>query len=317
MADPFQVLVVDDSPTQQMQIQMVLEQGGYRVRLAANGLKALEAIGEEMPAIVVTDLQMPELNGLELVAEIKLRYPSLPVILTTAVGSESIAAKALHAGATSYVPKRELAEFLCDTVQQVLAVTHPSGGSDAGVSSSISRLQLEFTIGNAEELVPGIIARIERALDELTFCDEMEWMQIAMALDEAIVNAIFHGNLDVSTDLRQVDDGKPFVQLVETRKHQDPYRDRQVVIAVDADPDEVTFVIRDQGNGFDASDLPDPTDPANLECAGGRGLLLIHSFMDEVRHNDVGNEITMVKRKADPNARPADEEDDDEVESAG
>jgi anti-sigma regulatory factor (Ser/Thr protein kinase) len=48
--------------------------------------------------------------------------------------------------------------------------------------------------------------------------------------------------------------------------------------------------------------LRDPTDPENLEKAGGRGLLLINAFMDEVRHNEKGNEITMVKKKVDPEA---------------
>jgi anti-sigma regulatory factor (Ser/Thr protein kinase) len=43
--------------------------------------------------------------------------------------------------------------------------------------------------------------------------------------------------------------------------------------------------------------LRDPTDPENLERAGGRGLLLINAFMDEVVHNDRGNEITMLKRR--------------------
>ena len=59
----------------------------------------------------------------------------------------------------------------------------------------------------------------------------------------------------------------------------------------------VEFVIRDEGPGFDLSGLPDPTDPENLAKVSGRGLLLINAFMDEVRHNDQGNEITMVKKK--------------------
>jgi CheY-like chemotaxis protein/anti-sigma regulatory factor (Ser/Thr protein kinase) len=309
MTNPQTVLVVDDSPTQLMQIRMVLEAGGYRTTSASNGLEALDAIVGEMPDIVVTDLQMPELNGLELVAEIKVRYPALPVILTTGVGSEEIAAEALHLGATSYVPKRELGEFLCETVRQVLDVVHPEN-APGEATGAIVRSDVHFEIGNSESLVPGIIARMEQTLLELRFCDEMEWMQIAMALDEAIVNAIFHGNLEVSTDLRQLDDGKPFVELVELRKTRSPFRERRVHISLTATRDRATFVIRDQGRGFDVSDLPDPTDPANLERAGGRGLLLIHSFMDEVRHNPIGNEITMVKYKADPMA-PRDDEDEE------
>jgi anti-sigma regulatory factor (Ser/Thr protein kinase) len=62
--------------------------------------------------------------------------------------------------------------------------------------------------------------------------------------------------------------------------------------------DEVMVLVRDEGKGFDPDSLPDPTEPENLERAYGRGMLLIRTFMDEVRHNERGNEITMVKRRS-------------------
>ena len=60
--------------------------------------------------------------------------------------------------------------------------------------------------------------------------------------------------------------------------------------------DDATFVVRDQGPGFDPASLPDPTDPENLEKASGRGLLLMRTFMDSVEYNSAGNEVTMIKR---------------------
>ena len=57
---------------------------------------------------------------------------------------------------------------------------------------------------------------------------------------------------------------------------------------------EATFVVRDEGPGFDVDSLPDPRDPENLTKPSGRGVLLIRTFMDEVRFNEKGNEITMV-----------------------
>jgi anti-sigma regulatory factor (Ser/Thr protein kinase) len=58
---------------------------------------------------------------------------------------------------------------------------------------------------------------------------------------------------------------------------------------------DAKFIVRDEGPGFDPHGLPDPTDPANLEKASGRGLLLMRTFMDSVSFNDLGNEVTMVK----------------------
>jgi anti-sigma regulatory factor (Ser/Thr protein kinase) len=64
-------------------------------------------------------------------------------------------------------------------------------------------------------------------------------------------------------------------------------------------PGEAVCVIRDEGTGFDRATLPDPTDPAQLEKASGRGLVLMRTFCDEVNFNEAGNEVTLVKRMAD------------------
>ncbi|MCH1442051.1 MAG: response regulator, partial [Rubripirellula sp.] len=71
MPDPSHILVVDDSPTQLRQIQFLLEREGFVVQSALDGVQALASIEDNMPMLVVTDLQMPEMNGLELVASVK------------------------------------------------------------------------------------------------------------------------------------------------------------------------------------------------------------------------------------------------------
>jgi len=305
------VLVVDDSPTQQLQIQLLLESEGYRVSLANDGLEALSAIAMERPDLVVTDLQMPHMNGLELVSAIKDQYSNIPVILATAVGSETIAAAALQKGASSYVPKSNLATGLAPIVHQVLSLSLEAK-SQREIDGCIESIEIKLRLENDETLVPSVIARLEKAACEIDFCDEMLWMQIAMALDEALVNAIFHGNLEVSSELRQIDDGKPFVDLVKQRKAMPPYQDRRVAVEMRVDREKARFMIADEGPGFNVANLPDPTDPANLEKAGGRGLLLIHSFMDEVVHNEKGNQITMLKLKSSGEGYDDGDDDDDD-----
>jgi CheY-like chemotaxis protein/anti-sigma regulatory factor (Ser/Thr protein kinase) len=296
MSEPDHILVVDDSPTQLRQMQIVLEKDGFLVKTAVDGKDAMQSIQAKAPLMVVTDLQMPEMNGLELVAAVRGSTPSIPVILTTSQGSEEIAAKALRDGAASYVPKRDLNNALIPVVRQVLAVNQA-----AQSVREVAKFAIESTITlrleNEEVLVPKVIARLELPMVELDLFDEGERMQIAMALDEAILNAMIHGNLEVSSELRQTDDGKPYNDLIEKRKQTSPYRDRRVIVHMHASVESATIVVRDEGPGFDAEALRDPTDPENLERAGGRGLLLINAFMDEVRHNDRGNEITMIKRK--------------------
>lgn len=296
MSESNHILVVDDSPTQLRQIQMVLEKDGFTVRTASSGSMALEAIKSDPPTVVITDLQMPEMDGFQLVATVRETAPAVPVIVTTAQGSEEIVAKVLRHGASSYVPKRDLHSELIPVVRQVLAINEISL-SVRRVAKFAVESSIKLCLENDEGLIPSVIARLELPLVELDLFDDGERMQIAMAMDESLLNAIVHGNLEVSSDLREIDDGKPYTKLINQRKGEAPYNQRRVMVALQATTQEATITIRDEGPGFDRESLRDPTDPDNLELCGGRGLMLINAFMDEVKHNEIGNEITMIKRK--------------------
>jgi anti-sigma regulatory factor (Ser/Thr protein kinase) len=81
-----------------------------------------------------------------------------------------------------------------------------------------------------------------------------------------------------------------------------PYSQRRIHVKARYSPDSAVFCIRDEGPGFNRQELPDPTDPSNIERPCGRGLLLMQTFMDEVEYNSSGNEVTMTKRRRDPSA---------------
>ncbi|MEO8493547.1 MAG: response regulator [Planctomycetota bacterium] len=290
------ILLVEDSPTQAAHMQFILEDAGYRVVLAANGRAGLEQVRAEQPLLVVTDLHMPEMNGLELVEQLRREFATLPVILTTAAGTEDIAAEALHKGAASYVPKRSAETMLVETVRQILALALPDRLARKLVECQTSS-QLTFSLYNDDSLVPAVIARIRDQLQDMQICDNAGLMPVATALDEALVNAMIHGNLEVSSKLRDENGGKPYRQQITERRAASPYRDRLVHVKLTTTRDEARVVILDEGPGFDPTQIPDPRDPANIEKVSGRGLLLIHTFMDAVSHNEQGNEITMIKRR--------------------
>src|SRR5262245_6293571 len=121
------VLVVDDNAFDRNLAGKLLEKdSGLTAVYASDGKEGLDVIDREQPALVLTDMQMPEMTGLELVEEIKSKHPNLPVILMTAHGSEDIAIQALRKGAASYVPKRDLAKDLVETVENLLATVTAS-----------------------------------------------------------------------------------------------------------------------------------------------------------------------------------------------
>jgi CheY-like chemotaxis protein len=296
------ILIVDDSPVDRRLAGGLLEkhigpddETCLQVVFASNGKEALAVLAREQPDLVLTDLQMPELNGLELVEEVKARYPGIPIILMTAHGSEEIAIQALQRGAASYVPKRNLAQDLLDTVDNILAVAgarrHERRLLDECWVQTESLFRLPSDLAN----IPPLISYLQDNLTRLKVCDENGLIRVAVALREALSNAILHGNLEIDSALRDDNDAAYFA-LIASRSNEEPYEDRFVHIAAKESRHEAVYVIRDEGPGFDMSKLPDPLDPANLENISGRGLLLIRTFMDEVRHNKAGNEITMIKR---------------------
>jgi anti-sigma regulatory factor (Ser/Thr protein kinase) len=120
-------------------------------------------------------------------------------------------------------------------------------------------------------------------------------MRVGVALEEALVNALFHGNLEVDSELRE-QDNEAYHAVAEERRGQSPYRNRKIFVDAHLSREKAVFVIRDEGPGFDPESLPDPTDPANLERVSGRGVFLMKTFMDELRFNPSGNQVTLTKR---------------------
>src|SRR5262249_39790645 len=154
-------------------------------------------IAAEKPDIVISDLRMPDMNGLELVEAIRNQYPGLPVILMTAHGSEETAMQALRTGATNYVPKRNLARELVATVNSVLEIA----GSDRGQQQLLRCLvqaEAHYELDNDLRAIPALLEQLEIGVTRMQLCDRTGWMRIAVALREAVTNAIYHGNLELT-----------------------------------------------------------------------------------------------------------------------
>jgi CheY-like chemotaxis protein/anti-sigma regulatory factor (Ser/Thr protein kinase) len=300
------ILVVDDSPLDRLLAGGLLEKDGqWVIDYATNGTSALDKLREARFDLVLTDLVMPGMDGLELVAAIRCHHRSVPVILMTSKGTEEIAVRALHAGAASYVPKRLLAQELAETVRRVLAVSSRHLVK-ARLLGCMTEHSCSFELGNDVALVESLVVYLQDSAIQMQLCDEADVTRIGVALEEAMVNALFHGNLQIGSELRGEDD-HAYYALIARRRNEAPFRDRKIHVSAKLTRGEGVFVIRDEGSGFDPSDLPDPDDPSALERASGRGLLLMRAFMDDVSYDPTGSTVTLVKRR-NANASPVAEE---------
>jgi len=114
------ILIVDDEEGMRRLLGRILTKEGYDTTTAANGAEALRLVASERFDLVVTDIKMPEMDGLQLLQEIREFEPSLPVIVITAYGTIENAVQALRAGAYDYIAKPFETDEIKLTVAKVL-----------------------------------------------------------------------------------------------------------------------------------------------------------------------------------------------------
>jgi CheY-like chemotaxis protein len=290
------VLIVDDSPIDRSLAGGLLQkQGKCDVVFAQDGQEGLRSIHDLHPDLVLTDMQMPVMDGLEMVVKARNDHVQTPIILMTAAGSEDLAVEALRLGASSYVPKHSLAKRLVDTARMVLAAANDDRQQSLLMGRLESHVEL-FRLHSTVEECRAISRYLQASIARIWNLSTTSRLRIGLVLEEALLNALYHGNLEVSSTLKELPD-KSFYDLALQRQTELPYSVRRIHVRFEVTPAETIFVIRDEGNGFNVANLPDPTDSENITRASGRGVMLMHAFMDEVHYNDRGNEVTLIKKK--------------------
>lgn len=304
------ILIVDDSLLERLLAERLLtKDSSYEVELAESGQQALERIAASPPDIVVTDLVMPDISGVELVRTIRHRYERIPVILMTAYGDESVAIEALEAGAASYVPKARRAERLLETVRRVAEHAEIDRHRER-LSQCIFEYECHFALDNERGLIHELARYVQHLMAHIGFGDTVERVRVGEAFEEALLYALYHGNLEISevelAEVRNELDDHLLQRLVEERLRDPWIRQRKLIAQVHITASEARLVIRDQGRGFEGHTLDallssDGEPASSFDAGHDRGMTLIHALMDEIAYN--ANELTMIKRS--PRAVPA------------
>ncbi|HQX48715.1 MAG TPA: response regulator [Planctomycetaceae bacterium] len=285
------LIVVDDVATDRMRIAGLASRWmDSTVLQASDGKTALQMIELHQPDIVLTDLHMPEMNGLQLVQEIREQYPYIPVILMTADGSEEIAAMALQQGAASYVPKRNLAQNLERTLQQV-HVTARDSQIQPDILHQIQSTKTELLLYSERSSIRSTVGLLVNFLRCLPLGDETQRLRTGIAIEEAMLNAYYHGNFDVASAAGATP--QKYDAIVAERAGDKDYALRRIFVSADITRERAIFVVRDEGKGFD----PIPFLSGRLKPLDDRhrGIQLMATIMDELTYNAAGNEVTMIR----------------------
>jgi DNA-binding response OmpR family regulator len=277
MPNANRILIVDDDPDIHHLLAAALKDKNYLIEDQYDGLKALSFLEGQPCDLVITDVRMPGLDGLELLRRIHAVRPGAKVLVMTAESTPATAISSLRDQAVGYFTKPFSLDEVAETVALALSAPAPEG--DIEVLSAVQQwiaLQLRCKLEIADRLVPFL-----REL--VTDLSVQEREDIGTAFRELLMNAIEHGaGKDPSKTVR--------VDYVRTTKF-------------------VIYKILDPGEGFSFNNLPhaavsNEPDAPYQHCEirdklglrpGGFGILLTRHLADELIYNEKGNEVLLIK----------------------
>ncbi len=256
------ILIIDDHDDLSAALTGDFEEHGYIVVSTENRDEAVRLHEENSFDLVITDLDGSSLNSNEDGVDGVEGLPCLPEPVPGARSNY----KAFKICLANYCAE----DFEEKEIEHVVKLTldHKAKFIDRGPDLKDRREKIDFEVPSLITLMDDILEYLMKRVEKLGVV-RPEKSNLFVALDEAFVNAVKHGN--------------------KFDKH------KMVRISVEITPKRASFTIEDEGEGFDVSTIPDPTDPENLLKTSGRGVMFIYNIMDEVSYNQRGNRLTMVK----------------------
>ncbi|HVF56541.1 MAG TPA: ATP-binding protein [Pyrinomonadaceae bacterium] len=261
------ILIVDGNVELRTVLSEVLGELGHEVVALGDRNEAIAREDLEEFDLIISDLTEDDDGGMQIISDLKLKRLFVPVVVSSEDIHHNGIVKAFKLGAANYVRKPFDKEELRSIVEKTLGYKLRFV-EDLKVLPFV-REHIEFELPSDLTLMNGVLHYLIERVAALGVV-KPDSSNLFIALDEAFVNAVKHGNRN---DPRKL-----------------------VRITADLSAKEARFTIEDEGDGFNVNEIPDPLDPANLFKTSGRGVLLIYNIMDEVKYNERGNRLTMVKR---------------------
>lgn len=286
------VLIADEDEATARDLASRVASEWWETPVAVGMDRAVAALASRPVDVLLADARLWHDGGLG--AHVSSTHPALPVVVVTdAAATPASLVQHLQLGAMSYVPRGSGRRRLAETIGSILHITRRNPHREH-VRSMLRSGEIEFQLGNDPGTVAVLVGYLQRLLEDYELSGEKDIYRVGVALTEALSNAMIHGNLEVDSSLRD-GAGDAYYEAIDRQRRTEPFASRVVLLEVSFSRSSVSFVVRDQGPGFDPGALPDPTDPANLARPSGRGILLMRAYTDLVSWNEKGNEVTLVK----------------------
>lgn len=291
------ILHVDPSSTDRDTVREALaSQEAWTVEGAASYEEARERLQLHPVDLILSEVDLGDGEWRDLISAVRNRHMTTSVFIVSSSLTVESAAQAARDGAEAVLAKDgDPGEWLFP--MECAIERAASRALRQAAESSLTQETLTFTLENEKCRIPHLVNLLIEHCDRFNLIDDRDRMRIQVALEEALLNSIIHGNLEVSSRLREVE-GDAFENAITERKSLEPFRSRRVTLTAEYTHDGAMFKIRDEGPGFDVEKVRNPTEDDAIALASGRGILLMRSFMDSIDYSDRGNEVIMYKRRS-------------------
>lgn len=288
------VMIVDDDAITLDLIENILQTAGYETRTASDVRMGFSVYEDFRPDLVITDIEMPGMNGLELLSAIRNRGTETIILVVTGNGNKEYAIQALRSGANNYLYKPIDQNILLSLVANYSSLIEARLREKA-VTRFITQSKLEVTLNNSNDLTYSIVEYLVAQAEGFLAPDDLPMLR--MGLIELITNAIEHGNLGITYEMKSkaLESLDGYTQLIAERMADPRYAQRCVTIKSQIDREGCEWIIRDEGEGFDWQAIPNEMDAETLYASHGRGIFISRLQFDRMEYNHKGNEVRVVK----------------------
>lgn len=275
MKNEFRILVVDDEEDVRETLSEMIKELGYQVVVAENGKEALDRIKTEKVDLIITDLSMPKMNGLELIVTSKRINPNIPIGVISAFGNVENTTYALTRGAFSFIAKPFKMPQVKELIRKGKQLRELSLGTYALMEWVQSRTEMDFP--SEPSLFPSAILFAVKECQWRGIEDETRLENVAICLEELLSNAFIHGN----------------------RKD----KDKRIKVKMAFDAEKFVLSVKDEGEGFDGENYLEKIREEQPSMPEKRGLFIVDLLMEELRFSKKGNEVTAVIYRDDRTLR--------------
>ncbi len=293
------ILLVDDEEQILTYLQILLELSDYKVSIACNGTDALIKIHQNNYDIVITDIEMPQMDGLELLARIRKTVDySLPVILMTGFIDAEYTIKAIRLGASDFIRKPVDKKLLLKTVNSLITGSKITQQIQT-MSHQLLSADMEFQFLPIHFLETDITAALTVLFKQYFELNSCFVNEITLCLEEMLNNAFIHGTLKLEEQTRQLD-YLNYIGHVKKIITNHEVSSKKIILQAKLNKQEkfLQLSVTDEGNGFDFNpwlNLSEYDLHQNL-TNHGRGIALIRLLADDIQFLNEGRTIIIRKK---------------------